>query len=144
MSAMPFEAMSLRWPLGLADHLLPANRNGAKIAEQNGDCHRLIAMGAQCAGSKPTSKSTALVAALVAKEPGITFGALVDDGRRWETAGKIELELVGWSLSETNATLAASVRAVGLATSSWEMTTAHAAHTRLAGSRSIVTQRSFP
>ena len=87
-------------------------------------------MGARCAGSKPTSKSTALVAALLAKEPGITFGALVDDGRRWETAGKTELELVGWSLSETNATLAASVRAVGLATSSWEMTTAQTPHTR--------------
>jgi hypothetical protein len=101
-------------------------------------------MGAQCAGSKPTSKSTALVAALLAKEPGITLGALVDDGRRWETAGKTELELVGWSLSETKATLPAGARAVGLATSSLEMATAHAAHTRLAGSRSIVTQRSFP
>ena len=101
-------------------------------------------MGAQCAGSKPTSKSTALVAALLTKERRITRGALVNDGRRWETAGKTELELVGWSLSETKATLAAGVRAVGLATSSWEMTTAHAAHTRLAGSRSIVTQRSFP
>ena len=101
-------------------------------------------MGAQCAGSKPTSKSTAFVAALVAKEPGITLGALVDDGRLWEAAGKAKLELVGWSLTETEATLAAGVRAVGLATSSWEMTAAHAAHTRLAGSRSIVTQRSFP
>ena len=101
-------------------------------------------MGAQCAGSKPTSKCTALVAALVAKEPGITLGALVDDGRRWETAGKTELELVGWSLSETKATLAAGVRAVGLATSSWEVAPACGAHARLAGSWSIVTQRSFP
>src|SRR4030088_1138013 len=98
-------------------------------------------MGAQCAGSKPTSKSTALVAALVAKERPITRGALVDDGRRWETASKAELELVGWSLAETKTTLAASVRAVGLATSGWEVATAHAAHTRLAESRIMVTQR---
>src|SRR3981189_1618132 len=101
-------------------------------------------MGAQCAGSKPTSKSTALVAAPVAKGPGITLGALVDDGRRWETAGKTELELVGWSLAETKTTLAAGVRAVGLATSSWEVAPACGAYARLAGSRSIVTQRSFP
>ena len=101
-------------------------------------------MGAQCAGSKPTSKSTALVAALVAKEPGITLGALVDDGRRWETAGKTGLELVGWSLSETKATLAAGVRAVGLAASSREVAPASGAHTLLVGTRSIVTQRGFP
>ena len=62
-------------------------------------------------------------------------------GRR---LGKAELELVGWALTETKATLAAGVRAVGLATSSWEVATAHAAHTRLAGSRRTVTQRSFP
>ena len=85
-------------------------------------------MGARCAGSQPTSKSTAIVAALLAKEPGITLRALVDDGRRWETAGKTELELVGRSLSETKATLAAGVRAVGLATSSWEVATGHTAH----------------
>src|SRR5437763_16372025 len=127
MSAMPFEAMSLRWPLGLADHLLPANRNGAKIAEQNGDCHRLIAMGARCAGSKPTSKSTALVAALLAKEPRITLGALVDDGRLGETAGQAQLEFVGRSLSETKATLAAGIRAVGPAASSGEVMSAGAA-----------------
>lgn len=101
-------------------------------------------MGARCAGSKPTSKGTAIVAALLAKEPGITLRALVDDGRLWEAAGKAELDLVGWALTETKATLAAGVRAVGLATSSWEVATAHAAHTRLAGSRRIVTQRSFP
>jgi hypothetical protein len=101
-------------------------------------------MGARCAGSKPTSKSTAIVAALLAEEPGITLRALVDDGRRWETTGKTELELVGRSLSETKATLAAGVRAVGLATSSWEVATAHTAHTRLAGGRRIVTQRGFP
>ena len=101
-------------------------------------------MGARCAGSKSTTKSTALVAALLAKESGITRRALVDDGRLWEAAGKAELDLVGWAPTETKATLAAGVRAVGLATSSWEVAIAHAAHTRLAGSRRIVTQRRFP
>jgi hypothetical protein len=99
-------------------------------------------MGARCAGSKPTSKRTAIVAALPAKEPGITLRALVDDSRLWEPVGKAELDLVGWALTETKATLAAGVRAVGLATSSCEVATAHAAHARLG--RRIVTQRGFP
>ena len=38
-----------------------------------------------------------------------THGALVDDGRLWETAGKAELEFVGWSLTETEAALAAGI-----------------------------------
>ena len=101
-------------------------------------------MGAWSTGSKPSSKNAALVAALLTKEACIALGALVDDGRLWEPSGKAELELVGWALTETKATLTAGVRAVGLATSSWEVATAHAAYTRLAGSRSIVTQRSFP
>ena len=101
-------------------------------------------MGARSSGSKPTTEYAALVAALLTKERRITRGALVNDGRLWETASKAELELVGWSLAETKTKLAASVRAVGLATSSWEVATAHAAHARLAGTRSIVTQRSFP
>lgn len=66
-------------------------------------------MGAWSSGSKSTSKSAAVVAALLTKEPGITLGALVDDGRLWKAPGKAELELVGRSLSETEATLAASV-----------------------------------
>ncbi len=101
-------------------------------------------MGARCAESKPTSKSTALVAALLAKEPGITLRALVDDGRLWEAAGKAKLELVGWSPTQTETTLAAGVRAVGLAASSWEVAPASGAHTLLVGTRSIVTQRGFP
>ena len=101
-------------------------------------------MGARSSGSKPTTEYAALVAALLTKERRITRGALVNDGRLWETASKAELELVGRALTETKATLAASARAVGLATSSWEVATAHTAHTRLAGSRRIVTQRSFP
>ncbi len=75
-------------------------------------------MGAWSTGSKPSSKNAALVAALLTKEACIALGALVDDGRVWETAGKAELEFVGWSLTETKATLAAGVRAVGLAASS--------------------------
>ena len=101
-------------------------------------------MGAGSSGSKPTTEYAALVAALLTKEPRITGGALVDDGRLWKTAGKAELEFVGRALTETKATLTAGVRAVGLATSSSEVSTAPTAHTRLAGSRSSVTQRSFP
>jgi hypothetical protein len=101
-------------------------------------------MGARCSGSKPTSKSTALVAALLAKEPRITLRALVDDGRLWETASKAQLEFVGRSLSETKATLPAGIRAVGLAASSEEVATAGAAYAQLIGGRAIVTQRRNP
>ena len=69
---------------------------------------------------------------------------LVDDGRVWQTAGKVELEFVGWSLTETKGTLAAGVRAVVLAASSREVALASGAHTLLVGTRSIVTQRGFP
>jgi hypothetical protein len=66
-------------------------------------------MGAGSSGSKSTSENAALVAALLTKEPGITLGALVDDGRPGKAAGQPKRELVGRSLSETKATLAASV-----------------------------------
>ena len=101
-------------------------------------------MGAWSTGSKPSSKNAALVAALLTKEACIAFGALIDDDRVWETAGKAELEFVGWSLTETKGTLAAGVRAVGLAASSREVAPASGAHTLLVGTRSIVTQRGFP
>ena len=65
-------------------------------------------MRARSTGSKPPSKDDALFAALLAKHPHLTFWALVDDGRLRQTAGKAELELVGESLTQTEATLAAS------------------------------------
>ena len=66
-------------------------------------------MRARSSGSKPSAKDAAFFAALLTKEPRITLGALVDDGRLWETVGKAELELVGRSPTETEATLAAGV-----------------------------------
>src|ERR1700704_1483452 len=96
-------------------------------------------MGTRSSGSKPTTEYAALVAALLTKERRITRGALVNDGRLWETASKAELELVGWSLAETKTTLAAGIRAVGLATSSWEVAPACGAPARLAGGRGIGT-----
>jgi hypothetical protein len=67
----------------LADHLLVGNRNGADLGEEVADGHGLIAMRAWSSGSKSTSENAALVAALLTKAPGITLGALVDDGRPW-------------------------------------------------------------
>jgi hypothetical protein len=101
-------------------------------------------MGAWSTGSKPSSKNAALVAALLTKEACIALGALVDDGLVWQTPGKAELEFVSWPLTETKATLAAGVRAVGLAATSREVAPASGAHTLLVGSQSIVTQRGFP
>jgi len=69
-------------------------------------------MRVRSAGSKPFAKDAALVAALLTQDACLTRGALVDDCRLWEPAGKAELELVGWALTETKATLAAGVRAI--------------------------------
>jgi arsenate reductase-like glutaredoxin family protein len=66
-------------------------------------------MGAQSAGSKPSAKDAALFAALLTEQSCIARRALVDDGRLWETASKAELEFVGWSLTETEAPLAAGI-----------------------------------
>ncbi len=93
----------------MADHLLCAIVNGAKLSEKVTDGDHLVAMRAGSAGSKPTTENAAFVAALLTQEPRITLGALVDDGRFWETPGKTQLELVGWALTETEATLAAGI-----------------------------------
>ena len=58
-------------------------------------------MGARSTGSEPPSKDAALVAALLTEQAGIALWALVNDGCLREAAGKAELELVGWSLTET-------------------------------------------
>jgi phage baseplate assembly protein W len=93
----------------LADQPPCGNRNGANFGDKVVDGHHLVAMGARSSGAKPTAKNAALVTALLTKEPRITLRALVDDGRLWETAGKAQLELVGRSLTEAEATLAAGV-----------------------------------
>jgi hypothetical protein len=66
-------------------------------------------MRARSSGSKPTTEYAALFAALLTEQSRIACRALVDDGRLWKTAGKAELELVGWSLTETEATLTAGI-----------------------------------
>jgi phage baseplate assembly protein W len=66
-------------------------------------------MRAWSAGTKPSSKDAALVTALLTQEPRITLRALVHDGCFGKTAGKAQVELVGRSLTEAEATLAAAV-----------------------------------
>jgi hypothetical protein len=101
-------------------------------------------MGARSTGSKASAKDAALFATLLTEHSCIARGALVDDGRLWETAGKTELEFVGWSPTQTKSTLAAGVRAIGFAASRREVAAAHDAHPLLAGRRAIVTQRGCP
>jgi hypothetical protein len=101
-------------------------------------------MGAWSSGSKSSAKNAAFFAALLTEQSCIAGGALVDDGRLWETASKAELELVGRSTTQTKTTLAAGVRAVGFAASRWEVTPARDAGTLSIRRRVIVTQRSFP
>ena len=72
----------------MGDHLLAAIVNGAKFSEKVADGHHLVAMGARSAGSKPFAKDAALVATLLTQQACLTHGALVDDGRLWETASK--------------------------------------------------------
>jgi hypothetical protein len=101
-------------------------------------------MGARSTRSEPPSKDAALVAALLTQQACLTRGALVDDGGQWEPVGKAELELVSWSPTETKATLAAGLGAVGLAATRREVTPAGGALTLLVGKPAIVTQRGYP
>ena len=101
-------------------------------------------MRARSTGSKPPSKDAALFAALLAKHSHLTRWALVDDGRLRETGAKAELEFVGWSLTETEATLAAGVRAISFAALHREVAPARGAHALLVCRRAIVTQRGYP
>lgn len=101
-------------------------------------------MGARSSGSQSFAKDAALLAALLTEQAGIAQGALVDDGGLRETRIQAELELVGRSLTETEATLAAGVRAIGFAAARWEAAPARQAHALVVGKQAIVTQRSFP
>jgi hypothetical protein len=99
---------------------------------------------ARSTGSKSFSKHAALVATLLTEQSRIARGALVDDGRLRQTASKAELELVGWSPTQTKSTLAAGVRAIGFAASRWEVAAARDAHPLLVCRLAIVTQRGCP
>jgi hypothetical protein len=101
-------------------------------------------MGAKSSGSKPPSKDAALFAALLTEQSRIARGALIDDGRLWETVSKAEFALVVWSLAQTKATLAAGIRAIGFAASRVEVAPARSAHALLVGKPAIVTQRGYP
>ena len=101
-------------------------------------------MRARSSGSELLGKDAAFFAALLTEQARVARGALVDDGGLRQTASKAELELVGWSLTQTKTTLAAGIRAVGFATSRWEVVPARGAHPLLICRRAIVTQRSFP
>jgi hypothetical protein len=78
-------------------------------------------MGARSSGSKPSAKDAALFAALLPEQSRIARGALVDDGGLRQAVSKAELELVGRSPTQTKTTLAAGVRAIGLAASRCEV-----------------------
>ena len=133
-----------RWWLGLSRSPPCCNRSRAHLSEKVADGDQLVAMRARSSRSKPSAKDAALVAALLTEQACLARRALVDDGRLWETAGKAELELVGWSLTQTKTALAAGVRAIGFAASRREEAPAGGAHTLLFERRAIVTQRGFP
>ena len=66
-------------------------------------------MRARSSGSESSGKDAAFLAALLTEQSRIACGALVDDGALRQSAGKAELEFVGWSPTQTEATLAASI-----------------------------------
>src|SRR5215470_14415865 len=101
-------------------------------------------MGARSSGSEPSRKDAALLAALLTEQSRITRGALVDDGSLRQTPIQIELELIGWSPTQTKTTLAAGVRAIGFAASRCEVAPTGAAYPLLVWTRAIVTQRRCP
>ncbi len=71
---MPFEAMSLSMAVWCVGSPPCGNRNGANLGEEIAEGDHLIAMRARSTGAKATAKNTTLVAALLAKEPGIALG----------------------------------------------------------------------
>ena len=102
-------------------------------------------MRARSSGSEASAKDAALVAPLLTEQPRIACRALVDDGGLRQTAVQAELELVGRTLTQTEATLAAGIGAVGFAASSWEAAApTRCAYTLVVCRRAIVTQRRFP
>ncbi|MBV9545783.1 MAG: hypothetical protein JOY61_15540 [Chloroflexi bacterium] len=72
-------------------------------------------MRAWSSGAKPTAEDAALVAPLLADEPRLALRALVHDGALREASAQAELALVGRLLAEAEATLAASIGAIGSA-----------------------------
>jgi hypothetical protein len=101
-------------------------------------------MRARSSGSESSGKDAAFLAALLTERSRIARWALVDDGGLRQTAVQAELELVGRTLTQTEATLAAGIRAVGFAASSWEAAPARYAYTLLVCRPPIVTQRDCP
>jgi hypothetical protein len=96
-------------------------------------------MGARSSGSKPSAKDATVFAALLTEQSRIARGALVDDGRLRDPCVQAELELVGWSLTQTKTTLAAGVGAIGFVASRWEVVPTDAAYPQLVCRRAIVT-----
>jgi hypothetical protein len=89
--------------------------------------------------SEASAKDAALCAALLTKQSRLACWALIDVRCLWETSSKIEPEFVGRSLTTTEATLAAGIRAIGFAASRWELARASRAHTLVFRRRAIVT-----
>jgi hypothetical protein len=115
-----------------------------KRSEKVADGDHLVAMGARSTGSKASAEDATLFATLLTEHSCIARGALVDDGRLRESIGKVELELVNRSPTQTKTTLAAGVRTIGFAASRREVAAAGGAHTLLVCRRAIVTQRGCP
>ena len=66
-------------------------------------------MGAWSSGSEPFAKDAALIAALLTEQSRVARGALVDDDRLRQATSQAELELIGWSPTQTKTALAAGI-----------------------------------
>jgi hypothetical protein len=118
---------------------------GVDLGEQINDGHRFVAMRARCARAEPTSEDATVIAALLSEQARFTFGALVHDAGPRQTRGQPEPDLIHRRLATTKATLAARVRAVGLA-AAWHEAATTRGRTLAFWSRQwrIVTQRGVP
>jgi len=88
-------------------------------------------MRAEAAWTEAAAEDAAVIAALLAEETRLAFGALIDDDRLGQVGGQGKEVFVRLTLTEPEATLAARVGAPDLATPDGKRASARAAATLL-------------
>jgi hypothetical protein len=128
----------------LSDSSRRCANGGVDLSDEVGNGHGLLTVWACSTGSQALHKHATVVAALLTKESGLAFWALIDDRRLGQTCGHAESDLVGRTLAQAKATLPTRVVAIGFAALNGETATASTAYSLVTCWLFIVTQRRIP
>jgi hypothetical protein len=122
------------------------SRAGVRLdVNEIGEGDGLVAVRAEPAGpGQATAEDAAVGAALATEVAGLAQRALVDGGRLGRASQEEDLDLVGWLVAETEAALAASVRAPDAAPVGDEGEAAGRAGAFAVKRYGVVTQRGWP